>query len=152
MNCSHLPFHPAAGALPRPMHVGLVCAAAALCAAGLSGCGGADGSFGASATTQTLGDPGAESRSQISASELSDEQIASAVCTTPPLDAFVISFGPGPCDYALSASADLTEAAARLFDALHAGAASHHARIAVQPIPHQDLGIAINDRLRRAAA
>lgn len=73
-------------------------------------------------------------------------------CTSPPADAFVIGFGAGPCDYPLSATGSLTEAAARLFDALHAGAASHHPRIAVAPIPHQGLGLAINDRLRRAAA
>ncbi|MFM6852751.1 MAG: Sua5 family C-terminal domain-containing protein, partial [Sphingopyxis sp.] len=51
----------------------------------------------------------------------------------------------------LSQSGDAVAGAARLFDALHAGAASHHARITVAPIPHHGLGAAINDRLRRAA-
>lgn len=73
-------------------------------------------------------------------------------CTDAPGDCFIIGFGPGRCDYALSETGDLMEAAARLFDALHAGAASHHPRIAVAPIPDQGLGLAINDRLRRAAA
>jgi L-threonylcarbamoyladenylate synthase len=65
--------------------------------------------------------------------------------------AYMIGFGPGPCDYCLSRRSDLTEAAARLFDALHAGAASDCARIAVAPIPREGLGAAINDRLARAA-
>ncbi len=73
-------------------------------------------------------------------------------CTAPPADAFVIGFGAGTCDYQLSAAGDLAEAAARLFDSLHAGAASTAPRIAVAPIPHGGLGAAINDRLARAAA
>ena len=69
-----------------------------------------------------------------------------------PVDgAYMIGFGPGPCDYCLSRRSDLTEAAARLFDALHAGAASDCATIAVAPIPQDGLGAAINDRLARAA-
>ena len=78
-------------------------------------------------------------------------------CVAAPDDAFSIGFGGagdgagGPCDYQLSASGDLAEAAARLFDALHAGAASGRARIAVAPIPMRGLGIAMNDRLARAA-
>lgn len=72
--------------------------------------------------------------------------------SAPPADAFMIGFGQVAGDYQLSASADLGEAAARLFDALHAGAASSSPRIAVAPIPPAGLGIAINDRLRRAAA
>ena len=67
-------------------------------------------------------------------------------------DAYTIGFGPGPCDYCLSRRSDMTEAAARLFDALHAGAISDHPRIAIAPIPHEGLGAAINDRLARAAA
>lgn len=67
-------------------------------------------------------------------------------------DEFGIGFGAVSGDYDLSASADLTEAAARLFDALHAGAASAKPRIAVAAIPTEALGAAINDRLARAAA
>ena len=66
-------------------------------------------------------------------------------------DEFAIGFGAVAGDYQLSAAGDLTEAAARLFDALHAGAASAKARIAVAAIPHGGLGAAINDRLARAA-
>lgn len=66
-------------------------------------------------------------------------------------DEFGIGFGPVAGDYDLSATDDLTEAAARLFDALHAGAASAKAKIAVAAIPMAGLGVAINDRLARAA-
>lgn len=66
-------------------------------------------------------------------------------------DEFGIGFGAVAGDYELSAAGDLTEAAARLFDALHAGAASAKARIAVATIPAEGLGAAINDRLARAA-
>lgn len=66
-------------------------------------------------------------------------------------DEYGIGFGAVAGDYDLSASGDLTEAAARLFDALHAGAASAKAKIAVAAIPVEGLGAAINDRLARAA-
>ncbi|MBO9696429.1 MAG: threonylcarbamoyl-AMP synthase [Sphingopyxis sp.] len=66
-------------------------------------------------------------------------------------DEFGIGFGAVAGDYDLSAAGDLTEAAARLFDALHAGAASAKMRIAVAAIPAEGLGAAINDRLMRAA-
>lgn len=56
----------------------------------------------------------------------------------------------------LSPAGDLAEAAAGLFEALHrldAEAPKHGlARIAVAPIPEDGLGLAINDRLARAAA
>jgi L-threonylcarbamoyladenylate synthase len=67
------------------------------------------------------------------------------------VDEFGIGFGAVAGDYDLSAAGDLTEAAARLFDALHAGAASAKAKIAVAGIPFEGLGAAINDRLARAA-
>ena len=61
-----------------------------------------------------------------------------------------IAFGaPGP--FSLSPAGDLVEAAARLFDTLRR--ADREGRpIAVAPIPDHGLGVAINDRLRRAAA
>lgn len=65
---------------------------------------------------------------------------------------WLIGFGNVAGDATLSASGDLVEAAARLFDALHEADASAASRIAVAPIPETGLGIAINDRLRRAAA
>ncbi|NYS23721.1 threonylcarbamoyl-AMP synthase [Rhodobacteraceae bacterium 2376] len=70
----------------------------------------------------------------------------------PAPDELWIGFGPG-CDGAaltLSASGDLTEAAANLFRILHE--ADAHARpIAFAPVPQHGLGQAINDRLIRAA-
>lgn len=51
----------------------------------------------------------------------------------------------------LSPDADITEAAAHLYQMLRALDAEGHAAIAVSPIPNEGLGEAINDRLRRAA-
>ncbi len=65
---------------------------------------------------------------------------------------YLIGFGAVAGDANLSALGDLVEAAARLFDLLHRADASPEPKIAVAPIPHQGLGIAINDRLRRGAA
>jgi L-threonylcarbamoyladenylate synthase len=67
-------------------------------------------------------------------------------------DEFLIGFGSIEGDANLSASADLVEAAARLFDLLHRADLSPKRRIAVAPVPNEGLGAAINDRLRRAAA
>jgi L-threonylcarbamoyladenylate synthase len=73
-------------------------------------------------------------------------------CAEPVAERFHIGFGPGPCQRNLSASGDLVEAAANLFAALHEADASAFSGISVAPIPHHGLGLAINDRLRRAAA
>ena len=67
-------------------------------------------------------------------------------------DEWMIGFGNVPGDTSLSASGDLTEAATHLFDALHQADAATAARIAIAPIPDDGLGVAINDRLKRAAA
>ena len=67
-------------------------------------------------------------------------------------DEFLIGFGAVAGDLNLSPSSNLIEAAARLFDLLHEADESPKARIAVAPVPDEGLGIAINDRLRRAAA
>ena len=64
---------------------------------------------------------------------------------------FLIGFGPVAGDVSLSPSGDLVEAAARLFDLLHAADASAQPQIAVAPVPDEGLGRAINDRLRRAS-
>ena len=64
---------------------------------------------------------------------------------------WLIGFGAVEGDDTLSASGDLVEAAARLFDALHRADASKPGRIAVAPVPDAGIGAAINDRLRRAA-
>jgi L-threonylcarbamoyladenylate synthase len=76
--------------------------------------------------------------------------------TRPAAGQISIGFGPA-CDGAtlsLSATGDLTEAAANLFRILrHADVlAGDKGVIAVAPIPDTGLGRAINDRLRRAAA
>lgn len=66
-------------------------------------------------------------------------------------DDFVIGFGDIAGDCSLSENGDLAEAAARLYACLHLGARSPKPRIAVAPIPAEGIGIAINDRLQRAA-
>ncbi|WP_299646071.1 L-threonylcarbamoyladenylate synthase [uncultured Jannaschia sp.] len=71
-------------------------------------------------------------------------------------DAILIGFGPVAGDVTLSATGDLVEAAANLFDLLHVAdaraRAEGKARIDLAPVPESGLGRAINDRLRRAAA
>ena len=67
-------------------------------------------------------------------------------------DEFLVGFGPVAGNASLSASGDLVEAAARLFDLLHQADAAPQPRIAVAPIPGDGLGAAIRDRLQRAAA
>lgn len=67
-------------------------------------------------------------------------------------DEYLIGFGLMPCHINLSTEADIQEAAANLFAAMHVADASAATRIAVAPIPDQGVGTAINDRLRRAAA
>jgi L-threonylcarbamoyladenylate synthase len=75
-------------------------------------------------------------------------------------DEALLAFGPklpgAAAGFQLSASCDVTEAAANLFTGLRALDAEV-ARlgltgIAVMPVPEHGLGLAINDRLRRAAA
>ncbi|MDD3028781.1 MAG: L-threonylcarbamoyladenylate synthase [Alphaproteobacteria bacterium] len=67
-----------------------------------------------------------------------------------------LAFGPQhPCSgpvLNLSPSGDVVEAAANLFAMLHRLDRPEHIGIAVSPIPNEGLGLAINDRLRRAAA
>jgi L-threonylcarbamoyladenylate synthase len=75
-------------------------------------------------------------------------------------DEALLAFGAAPAGagfvYQLSASEDLDEAAARLFDGLRAldiaGRRRGLSRIAVMAVPAHGLGAAINDRLQRAAA
>ena len=54
--------------------------------------------------------------------------------------------------FQLSATGDLTEAAANLFAGLRALDASGCVRVAATKVPAEGLGRAINDRLARAAA
>ncbi len=67
-------------------------------------------------------------------------------------DEWLIGFGPVAGNASLSASGDLTEAAANLFERLHEAEAAGPPRIAIAPIPPGGLGAAINDRIGRAAA
>lgn len=64
---------------------------------------------------------------------------------------YLIGFGPVAGDASLSPSGDLVEAAARLFELLHQADASGAEAIAVAPIPAEGIGLAIRDRLSRAA-
>lgn len=64
---------------------------------------------------------------------------------------WLIGFGAVAGDDTLSASGDLLEAAARLFDALHRADGSDRTSIAVALVPPSGIGEAINDRLARAA-
>ncbi len=67
----------------------------------------------------------------------------------------LLAFGPAPAagnTLNLSPRGDLIEAAANLFAHLRALDASGAQRIAVMKVPHEGLGEAINDRLKRAAA
>jgi L-threonylcarbamoyladenylate synthase len=71
-------------------------------------------------------------------------------------DEALLAFGQAP-DFSgpmlnLSPRGDLIEAAANLFSHLRALDASGAQRIAVMKVPHDGLGEAINDRLKRAAA
>jgi L-threonylcarbamoyladenylate synthase len=62
-----------------------------------------------------------------------------------------LGFGNMECDFNLSEGADLREAAANLFSTLHKADAQGK-KIAVAKIPDRDIGMAINDRLRKAAS
>ena len=72
--------------------------------------------------------------------------------SVPEADEYLIGFGDIEGDSNLSSSADLIEAAARLFDLLHEADETPKPRIAIAPIPRTGLGAAINDRLERASA
>ncbi len=67
-------------------------------------------------------------------------------------DEVFIGFGAVAGRINLSADGDLVEAASRLFDALHQAEDAPQPRIAIAPIPHHGLGLAINDRIARASS
>ncbi|MBA3897327.1 MAG: threonylcarbamoyl-AMP synthase [Sphingomonadaceae bacterium] len=67
-------------------------------------------------------------------------------------DEWHVGFGAVAGNASLSPTGDLVEAAACLFGVMHDADQSAQNRIAVAPVPHIGLGIAINDRLVRAAA
>lgn len=65
---------------------------------------------------------------------------------------FYIGFGDMDCDLNLSPKGDTTEAAANLFAYMHlAEAQTIYPKIAIAPVPDEGLGLAINDRIRRAS-
>lgn len=110
-----------------------------------------------------LGQPSSPGQPISSGQPISPGQLASHYAPQKPLrlnaitaqqGEWLIGFGrlAPACDVTLSESGDLTEAAARLFDLLHAADAADCQRIAIAPIPEDGLGAAINDRLRRAAS
>ncbi len=72
--------------------------------------------------------------------------------TLPPQGAVMIGFGPVPGNITLSATGNLVEAAANLFALLHHADSLGATCICIAPIPNHGLGLAINDRLSRAAA
>lgn len=80
--------------------------------------------------------------------------------TAPRPDEVFLAFGPTPAInttcFQLSESQNLTEAAANLFEGLHwldqQAAGNGQRAIAIAPVPMAGLGVAINDRLSRAAA
>lgn len=69
-----------------------------------------------------------------------------------PKGRFMIGFGSVDGDLNLSPGGDLAEAAHNLFDFLRRADQATGGTIAVAPIPNRGVGIAINDRLKRAAA
>ena len=65
---------------------------------------------------------------------------------------YMIGFGDIEGDRSLSKSGDLIEAASNLFNSLREADKTDATTIAIAPIPNHGIGIAINDRLERAAA
>ena len=72
--------------------------------------------------------------------------------TTAKADEVLIGFGEVKGSLTLSDSGDMTEAAHNLFKILRKADMLATLTIAIAPIPASGIGIAINDRLRRAAA
>lgn len=106
----------------------------------------------ATLTGATVGGAGAgvEAPGQLASHYAPSKPVRLEVIAPDP-DEWWIGFGGLAGDATLSATGDLAEAAATLFDALHEADASDRPRIAVAPVPDEGLGVAINDRLRRAA-
>ena len=65
---------------------------------------------------------------------------------------FYIGFGNMECNLNLSSKSDLIEAAANLFAFMHlAEEQTKYPAIAIAPIPNTSIGLAINDRIKRAS-
>lgn len=67
-------------------------------------------------------------------------------------DEILLGFGPVASAHNLSPTGNLAEAAANLFRMMHRLDVEGVKKIAVSPIPSEGIGLAINDRLKRAAA
>jgi L-threonylcarbamoyladenylate synthase len=96
-------------------------------------------------------DHGIEAPGQL-ASHYSPGKPVRLDATVAEADEFLIGFGAIEGAVNLSPNGDLAEAAARLYECLHRAASAVQPRIAVAPVPLGGIGLAINDRLRRAAA
>jgi L-threonylcarbamoyladenylate synthase len=113
--------------------------------------------IGAIAVSDALpeGDTPRKSPGQLHSHYAPDQPVRLEATTVASSEA-LLAFGPNPIGGArrtlnLSVTGDLGEAAANLFAHLRALDRPDTARIAVMPVPHTGLGLAINDRLRRAS-
>ena len=101
-------------------------------------------------------DPQAPASPGMLASHYAPEAAVRLNVTVAQPDMELIGFGAvdgsGMLGLNLSPRGDLVEAAANLFDMLHAADAAGRRIIGIAPIPHTGIGEAINDRLTRAAA
>ncbi len=102
------------------------------------------------------GPPGPRAPGQLASHYAPDVALRLEATTVGP-DEALLAFGPEPLQGAtkalnLSPAGDLVEAAANLFAMLRALDRPDWQRIAVMPIPDHGLGLAVNDRLARAAA
>ena len=109
------------------------------------------GALGAEAAPMTSDLRGIEAPGQLASHYAPGKPVRLEARTAAP-DEFHIGFGAITGDVTLSARGDLAEAAARLYACLHAAADAPRPGIAVAPVPKAGIGLAINDRLRRAAA
>ncbi len=77
-----------------------------------------------------------------------------ANCKTPPKNGILLGYGPqtGDMELNLSPKGNLHEAASNLYAYLRQLDDAGHDTICIAPIPDEGLGIAINDRIKRAAA
>jgi len=99
------------------------------------------------------GDPDAPASPGMLASHYAPQSALRLNATAAQPGETLLGFGPdAPSGPNLSRSGDLAEAAANLFQVLHSIDRGEKGRIAVMPIPNHGLGLAINDRLTRAAA
>jgi L-threonylcarbamoyladenylate synthase len=107
--------------------------------------------LGADAAAMTSDEARIEAPGQLASHYAPGKPVRLGAVTAEPGE-FLIGFGGVVGAVSLSEAGDLIEAAARLYACLHRAAGAPEARIAVAPIPEDGIGVAINDRLRRAAA